>query len=52
MGNNSYSKSLEDFHKSKNMTLKMFQEETKRKMTIHILSNKTKDGVNLVEFFV
>ena len=50
MGNNSYSKSLEEFHKSKNMTLKMFQEETKRKMTIHILSNKTKDGVNLVEF--
>ena len=50
MGNNSYSKSLEEFHKSKNMTLKMFQEETKRKMTIHILSNNTKDGANLVEF--
>jgi len=50
MGNNSYSKSLEEFHKTKNMTLKMFQEETKRKMTIHILSNNTKDGANLVEF--
>jgi len=28
----------------------MFQEETKRKITIHILSNNTKDGNNLVEF--
>ena len=50
MGNNNYSKSLEDFHKSKNMTLKMFQEATPRKMTIHILSNNIKDCVNLVEF--
>ena len=49
-GNNSYSKSLEEFHKSKNMALNMFQQETKRKITIHILSNNTKDGNNLVEF--
>ena len=41
---------MEEFHKSKNMTLNMFQEETKRKITIHILSNNTKDGNNLVEF--
>ena len=51
MGNNIYSQSLEEFHKSKNLTLKMFQEATKRKMTIHILSNNTEDCINLVKFF-
>ena len=51
MGNNIYSQSLEEFHKSKNLTLKMFQEATKRKMTIHILSNNTEDCINLVKIF-
>ena len=50
MGNNIYSQSLEEFHKSKNLTLKMFQEATPRKMTIHILSNNIRDCANLVEF--
>ena len=52
MGNNIYSQSLEEFHKSKNLTLKMFQEATPRKMTIHILSNNIRDCANLVEFLI
>ena len=48
MGN---SASKDYFNKSQNYTLENFQEETKRKMTIHLLSNNPNDCIKFIEFF-
>ena len=50
MGNSTIP-SLEEFNKTKNLTLKRFQEETPRKMTIHILSDNLDDCRKFIEIF-
>jgi hypothetical protein len=50
MGNKS-SPSIDKYNKSKELSLSKFQEQIKRKMTIHILSNKSKDCKDFIEFF-
>ena len=51
MGTSSSLPSLEQINKTKNLSLKEFQEQTPRKMTIHLLSNDRKDCINFIEFF-
>jgi len=50
MGNKS-SPSIDQYNKSKELSLKKFQEQIQRKMTIHILSNKSKDCKDFIEYF-
>ena len=49
MGNNS--PSLDKYNNTKKITLEKFQEQTKRKMTIHILSNTFDDCIKFIELF-
>ena len=39
-----------EYNKTKVLSLEKFQEETPKKMTIHILSNKKEDCIKLIEF--
>ena len=50
MGNKP-SPSIDKYNKSKELSLKKFQELIQRKMTIHILSNQSKDCKDFIEFF-
>ena len=52
MGNKSPTPSkLEDYNQTKNIPLEKFQQETFRKMTCHILSNKVEDCIRFIELF-
>ena len=50
MDNDSSSQTLNNFNKSKNLTLEEFQMQIPRKMTIHFLSNKAIDCKEFIEF--
>ena len=45
------SSSIDTFNKYKNLTLEEFQNQLPRKMTIHLLSNISKDCKDFIEFF-
>ena len=50
MGNNNSFPSLEKFNKTKGLTLEEFKNQIPRKMTIHFLSNESKDCIRFIEF--
>ena len=49
MGNSSRFPSIDNFNMKKNLTLKEFNAQTRRKMTMHILSNDIKDCKSFVK---
>ena len=49
MGNSSMFPSINDFNMTKNLTLEKFNAQTRRKMTIHILSNNKEDCKSFVK---
>ena len=49
--NNSKSPSVEQYNNTKRLTLEKFKEEAKRNMTIHILSNNSKDCIDFIDLF-
>lgn len=51
MGNNPSFPSLDNFNKTKNLTLEEFKKQLPRKMTIHILSKEPKNCIDFIEFF-
>ena len=51
MGNNLPIQTLENFNKSKNLTLEDFQKQIPRKMTIHLLSSEDEDCIKYIELF-
>ena len=51
MGNNTSFSSLQNFNKSKKLTLGEFNNQTKRKMTIHLLSCDSDNCIKFIEFF-
>ena len=51
MGNNIPIQTLENFSKSKKLTLEEFKEQLPRKMTIHLLSSKIEDCINFIDLF-
>ena len=51
MENNTSFPSLENFNKSKKLTLEEFNKQTKRKLTIHLLSDDSSKCIKFIEFF-
>ncbi len=53
MGNKNKSSppSVDKYNNSKNLSLDEFQEVTKRKMTLHILSDKNEDCKDFIYYF-
>lgn len=50
MGNKSFP-SIDKYNKSKKLSLNNFEKQIQRKMTVHILSNKSEHCKNFIEFF-
>ena len=51
MGNNTSFSSLQNFNKSKKLTLDEFNNQTKRKLTIHLLSCDSDNCFKFIKIF-